>query len=83
MVLLYTDGVTEAEDTAGHQYGLERLCQVVQLNHHLNASQVKDRVIADLHAFIGSGEVLDDITILIFKQKQGVSAVASPLLSVN
>lgn len=80
MVLLYTDGVTEAEDSHGHQYGLERLCQVVQENHLLSASQVKDRVIADLHGFIGAGEVLDDITILIFKQKQ---SAASPFISVN
>jgi sigma-B regulation protein RsbU (phosphoserine phosphatase) len=81
MVLLYTDGVTEAENAEGRQYGLERLCQVVLANHLLSAAQVKDRVIADLHAFIGDGEVLDDITILIFKQKQ--AAYADRLVSLN
>ncbi|HEX2909310.1 MAG TPA: PP2C family protein-serine/threonine phosphatase, partial [Chloroflexia bacterium] len=70
MVFLYTDGVTEAENPQGQQYGLERLCQVVLSCHHLTASQVKERVIADLHNFIGTGEVLDDITFLVFKQKQ-------------
>lgn len=85
MVLLYTDGVTEAENSQGSQYGLDRLCQVVIENHLLSATQVKDRVITDLHEFIGTGEVLDDITILVFKQRQPGPLVASlnQLVSLN
>ncbi|MGH8579125.1 MAG: SpoIIE family protein phosphatase [Gammaproteobacteria bacterium] len=29
VIVLYTDGFTEAENLAGEQYGLERLCQII------------------------------------------------------
>lgn len=34
VVVLYTDGVTEAFDINGVQYGLEKLCEVVRENRH-------------------------------------------------
>lgn len=65
-IVLYTDGVTEAVDSAGIQYGLPRLCEVVAENWYRGrADKIKQAVLADLWRFIGNQEVYDDISLLI------------------
>jgi serine phosphatase RsbU (regulator of sigma subunit) len=68
-VVLYTDGITEAENMAGVQYGMDRLCDVVSQQWHRPAEEIRHAVIADLHQYIGEQTVYDDITLLICKQK--------------
>lgn len=69
VVLLYTDGITEAEDILGRQYGLERLCEVVKLNWRCSVDKIKQAVIDDVQRHIGEQRIYDDITILVLKQK--------------
>jgi serine phosphatase RsbU (regulator of sigma subunit) len=68
-IVLYTDGITEAENSAKDYYGLERLCQVVSKNWHQSAEGVRQAVIEDVQRYIGEQEVRDDITLLILKQQ--------------
>ena len=68
-IVLHTDGITEAENMAGEQYGLERLCAVVSRHWRKNVRLIKDVLIQDLHEYIGSQKIHDDITLLIMKQK--------------
>jgi len=70
VAVLYTDGITEAENIDGAFYGLERLCQVIQRNRHLNAMAIQEAVIADVLNYIGNQKIYDDITLLVLKQKQ-------------
>lgn len=69
VVVLYTDGITEAETLAGVQYGIEQLCEVVRLHRQHSANQIKQVVIDDLRRHIGEQKVYDDITLLVLKQK--------------
>jgi sigma-B regulation protein RsbU (phosphoserine phosphatase) len=69
LVVLYTDGITEAENTQRELYGLDRLCKVVSQNWNLTAQEIKQAVIYDVKMFIGDNTVYDDITLLILKQK--------------
>ncbi|BAU64534.1 response regulator receiver modulated serine phosphatase [Stanieria sp. NIES-3757] len=69
VVILYTDGVTEAENKLGVQYGLERLCNVVKQNWYQSANTIKQLVIEDLRLYIGEQKVYDDITLVVLKQK--------------
>ena len=69
VVVLYTDGITEAEDINGVQYGLDRLCKVTSRNRHRSAAEIRQAAIADLRQHIGNQTVYDDITLLVFKQK--------------
>ncbi|HEY9727414.1 MAG TPA: SpoIIE family protein phosphatase [Chroococcales cyanobacterium] len=69
VVVLYTDGITEAENLAGVQYGIERLCEVVRVNWQYSAQEIKQAVIADLRSHIGEQKVYDDITLVVLKQK--------------
>ncbi len=67
--VLYTDGITEAENLGGELYGLDRLIEAVQENCHLPASGIKEAVIEDVRRHIGEQKVFDDITLVVLKQK--------------
>lgn len=67
--VLYTDGITEAENVDKVQYGLERLCSVVSQHWHLPAEQIKDAVVVDVAQYIGAQTVYDDITLVVVKQQ--------------
>jgi sigma-B regulation protein RsbU (phosphoserine phosphatase) len=69
VAVLYTDGITEAEDVNGLQYGLKRLGEVVKQYRHLSADQIKQATIDDVRRHIGKQKVFDDITLLVLKQK--------------
>jgi serine phosphatase RsbU (regulator of sigma subunit) len=68
-VVLYTDGITEAENVKGLQYGLDRLCDIVSLHWQKSADLIRQAVVDDLYAFIGDHHIYDDITLLICKQR--------------
>ncbi len=69
VVVLYTDGITEAENCAGAHYGLEKLCAVVGENWQKSAQDIRQAVIRDLRSHIGVKQVYDDITLVVFKRK--------------
>lgn len=69
VVVLYTDGITEAPNLEKRQYGLKRLMEVVKENWQLTAVEIRQAVIADLRLHINTEKVYDDITLVVFKQK--------------
>lgn len=69
VVVLYTDGITEAENMAGIRYGLERLCQVVSDNWQRSVREINQLVVEDVRRHIGQQKVYDDITLLVFRQR--------------
>jgi sigma-B regulation protein RsbU (phosphoserine phosphatase) len=68
VAVLFTDGVTEAERTDTAQYGVERLCAVIVENHAQSSQKIKEAIIADVMAHIGTNKVYDDITVLVIKR---------------
>lgn len=68
-VVLYTDGITEAANTALVEYGLERLCEVIRESWHKSVQEIRQDVIEDVRRHIGEQKVYDDITLVILKQK--------------
>jgi phosphoserine phosphatase RsbU/P len=67
-IVLYTDGIPEAEGAGRALYGLERLIALVQQHWALSAQAIQERVIADVRSHIDNGPVYDDITLVILKQ---------------
>ncbi|TAG07739.1 MAG: hypothetical protein EAZ45_01400, partial [Oscillatoriales cyanobacterium] len=65
----YTDGIPEARNINKKFYGIERLCEVVSINWHKSAEQIKQSAIEDLRGFIGEQKVFDDITLVVLKKK--------------
>ncbi|NJP09453.1 MAG: SpoIIE family protein phosphatase [Leptolyngbyaceae cyanobacterium RU_5_1] len=68
-IVLYTDGLTEAENKNNVLYGLERLCQTISQNWHRTANEICQVVVEDVEQHIGKHKVYDDITLLVLKQK--------------
>jgi sigma-B regulation protein RsbU (phosphoserine phosphatase) len=67
-IVLYTDGISEAMDQAKQQYGLDRLCAVIQAHHQGTAGQIRAAILADLQRHMGSQPLQDDIALLIVKR---------------
>ena len=63
-LVLYTDGVTEALDDEGFEFGLERTIQSVRASAMHGASAIVTRVIDDVRNFSGSQPQNDDITMI-------------------
>lgn len=69
VAVLYTDGITEAENTQKQFYGLARLGEIICQNRQRSANDILEAVIDDVRQFIGEQKVFDDITLLVLKQK--------------
>ena len=61
LILLYTDGVTEAADAGGVQYGLERICRAMQGR---SAGEVLAILKEDLNSYLKGQAPEDDVTLL-------------------
>ncbi|MEG4209581.1 AAA family ATPase [Microcoleus sp. S13_B4] len=69
VVVLYTDGITEAFDMNKDEYGIEPLIELVALNREKSAAEIKQAIIDDVRRYIGEQKVFDDITLVVIKQK--------------
>jgi phosphoserine phosphatase RsbU/P len=68
VVVLYTDGISEAADAAGEQFGEERLYAALSaMPRTLSARDVAERLLATLREFLDGVEAQDDITLLVLK----------------
>jgi sigma-B regulation protein RsbU (phosphoserine phosphatase) len=67
-VLLYTDGVIEAADSQGEEFGLESLRQFMLGNRTTAASQMMETLRETLNAFAGDTPQFDDITAVVIKR---------------
>ncbi len=71
VVVLYSDGIPDAQNMNNEPYGVARLKRILQdtaSNHH-TAEGIKDAILADVMAYIGQREHLDDITVVVMKKK--------------
>jgi len=67
-VVFYTDGISEAANAAGEQFGEQRLCEVVQgLDRDRSAHEIADGVLAALRGFLGDLDPQDDMTLLVVR----------------
>lgn len=72
-VVLYTDGITEAEDMKNKQYGIEQLCHIISENWEKSVQEIKDIIITDVRRHIDQQKVFDDITLLVLKRPMDIS----------
>lgn len=69
MLLIYTDGVTEAMNSRRDQYGEERLLAMIKQYGHLHPKAFIDKLEIDIKKFTGGNPQNDDITIVAIKEK--------------
>ena len=78
-LILYTDGITEAEDESGSFFGVERLTGAILDQIDEPVQTMHDRIVADLYAHIGSRQVYDDITLMVLRRGPGGEAVSGAI----
>jgi phosphoserine phosphatase RsbU/P len=67
-LILYTDGVTEALNGNGDEFGPERMLHSVRASAESGAGAVIQRVIDDVRSFVGATPQNDDITLIVIRK---------------
>lgn len=74
LLLLYTDGITEAQNNTGEYYEVDRLLEIVRhRNGHTTASEIMDMIRRDVYDFTNGDDLQDDVTVLIVLCRTGES----------
>lgn len=68
MLAIYSDGVTEAENPDGEEYGEQRLTEVLLQHRDLDAAAIVARVVESVSAWIAAAPAADDVTLLIARR---------------
>jgi sigma-B regulation protein RsbU (phosphoserine phosphatase) len=68
-LVLYTDGVTEALDSKGEEFGMQNLIRSVLASASEGAAGIIDRLTDDLRQFVGTHPQHDDITLIVIRKK--------------
>jgi len=69
MLVIYTDGITEAMNNRSEQYGNDRLIEFIKNNAHLAPEEFASTLDQDLAKFTGNAPQNDDITLVVVKEK--------------
>lgn len=67
LLLLYTDGVTEADDGRGQFFGNERLCEILRSCHRESPQTIIDTILLRVAAFSVTIPLEDDVTMVVMK----------------
>jgi sigma-B regulation protein RsbU (phosphoserine phosphatase) len=70
IVVLYTDGVTEALNVEGEEYGVGRLEQVVQTHAAGTAEELVAAIELAVDEFVGNEPPFDDFTLVVLKRNE-------------
>ena len=68
LLLLYTDGVTEALNASKELFGEARLLEYLQANRQLAADQLLTGLLQEVNRFTGRNELDDDLTVIALKK---------------
>jgi sigma-B regulation protein RsbU (phosphoserine phosphatase) len=67
VIVIYTDGVSEAENSERDQFGLERLSDVVSQQKTKSANDIHGDIRSALSEFVGDHSASDDSTMIVLK----------------
>jgi sigma-B regulation protein RsbU (phosphoserine phosphatase) len=68
LLMLYSDGVTEASDINEEDFGMDRVIDVLKNHRDSPAAELADRMMKSIDAFVGAAPQHDDITLLVMKR---------------
>lgn len=68
LLTLFSDGVPEAQNVSGEEFGEERLLEFVRTVQGESATEIVARIFAEVDSFAGSAPQFDDITVMVIKR---------------
>ncbi|WP_437730168.1 SpoIIE family protein phosphatase [Sorangium sp. So ce1335] len=67
VLVLYSDGVTEARNVHQEQFGLERLCAAIEAAQSAPVEVIRDRILSEVEGWCSSAD--DDITVVVARYR--------------
>lgn len=67
LCLFYTDGITEARNEAGEEFGYERLMDLAAEIRTLPAGEIQNRILTEIRTYCGKAAFGDDLTLVVLK----------------
>ena len=67
VIVLYTDGITEAMNSASDLFGDHRLSRIIEEHGHLESGELRERILREIEAFVGGADQHDDMTMILMK----------------
>ncbi|PTX94597.1 SpoIIE family protein phosphatase [Opitutus sp. ER46] len=77
-MLLYSDGLTEARDATGREFGIDTLQHVLMHNHRRPAIELGEGVESALHEHLRGATAADDVTFLVVRRPAAVPTATVP-----
>jgi serine phosphatase RsbU (regulator of sigma subunit) len=77
VLVFYTDGVTEAENRAQEEFGMDRLCNVIRHGSSLSAEELMRDIFNSAANFCSEVGFHDDVTILVVKRDSDASITSA------
>jgi phosphoserine phosphatase RsbU/P len=74
VIVLYTDGITEAMNPNSDLFGEGRLSRIVEEHGHLDSDELRERIMREIEAFVGSADQHDDMTMILLKVERPFEA---------
>jgi sigma-B regulation protein RsbU (phosphoserine phosphatase) len=74
MIVLYTDGITEAMNTESDLFGEGRLSRLVEEHGHLESGELRERIMREVESFVGAANQHDDMTMILVKVERAFVA---------
>jgi sigma-B regulation protein RsbU (phosphoserine phosphatase) len=67
VIVLYTDGITEAMNPESDLFGDARLSRIVEQHGDLESGELRERILREIEAFVGGADQHDDMTMILMK----------------
>jgi sigma-B regulation protein RsbU (phosphoserine phosphatase) len=74
VIVLYTDGITEAMNAESDLFGDTRLSRIVEEHGHLDSGELRERIMREIEAFVGVADQHDDMTMILLKLDHAFAA---------
>jgi sigma-B regulation protein RsbU (phosphoserine phosphatase) len=74
VIVLYTDGITEAMNDANDLFGDQRLSRIIEEHGHLESGELRERILREIEAFVGGADQHDDMTMILIKIERAEAA---------
>jgi len=67
ILILYTDGITEAQNNSKEEFGYDRLLNIVEENSSKSGEEIKEVIIDELYQFCNNESLEDDYSLVVVK----------------
>ncbi len=78
VMVLYTDGITEAKTRSGDEFGTDRLAHIVEQLQHESVETIMTSIVKTVKEYTGAGEAEDDMTVMVLRWDGAASGASDP-----